>query len=139
MAKRILSGLRHPVVIVLLTGLMVPDLWGATATPHEAGNDAVVLQLHGSEFKFIPSVLKVAKGQKVTIIFTNDGVLAHNFAIDSLVGLRTKTIQSHGTAKLTFTPEKTGSFKFRCLVPGHMQAGMKGELVVSANSNSSGG
>ncbi|NOZ42561.1 MAG: multicopper oxidase domain-containing protein [Alphaproteobacteria bacterium] len=45
--------------------------------------------------------------------------------------MKTSTIQSHETAKLSFIADKAGAFRFRCLVPGHMEAGMHGVLTVS--------
>jgi len=132
--RRILLNPGRFLVAMLILILVAPNGWsasGASRKADDADDEGVILQIHGNEFKFVPNILKVVKGQKVTIIFTNDGVLAHNFAIESPLGLKTKTIQSHETAKLTFTPQKTGSFKFRCLVPGHMQAGMQGKLIVT--------
>ncbi|MFM8876138.1 MAG: plastocyanin/azurin family copper-binding protein, partial [Anaerolineae bacterium] len=34
------------------------------------------------------------------------------------------------TSTLTFTPSEPGTYKIICSVPGHLDAGMTGELIV---------
>jgi len=119
----------------ILASVFLLAAWGVTqaAAGHadaKGGVSAVVLEVHGKEFQFLPNQLKARRGDKVTIRFTNDGVLAHNFVIEAL-GVKSETIQPQHTVDVSFTPEKAGAFKIRCLVPGHMEAGMQGILTVA--------
>ena len=81
------------------------------------------------EFKFVPDEITVRKGEPVSIILKDKGVLSHNLHIPAL-GVTPETIQSGDQEPIKFTPEKTGTFEFFCAVPGHKQAGMKGTLKV---------
>jgi uncharacterized cupredoxin-like copper-binding protein len=82
------------------------------------------------QLKFTKTSLS-AKAGKVTIRFTNDSSLPHNFTIQgtngSVIGA-TPTF-SGGSKTLTVTL-KPGTYTFFCSVPGHRDAGMHGTLMV---------
>jgi uncharacterized cupredoxin-like copper-binding protein len=84
------------------------------------------------EFSFALSTKSVKTG---TVIFTvkNEGKVAHDFAI---AGKRTPLIPAGKSAILKVTFKKQGQFAYRCTVPGHAAAGMKGVLSVGASSKS---
>jgi plastocyanin len=82
--------------------------------------------------KFTTNAL-AAKAGKVTVAFTNDSPLQHNFTLQEgtngkVLGA-TPTFQG-GTKTLTLTL-KPGTYTFYCSVPGHRMAGMQGTLTVS--------
>ena len=82
----------------------------------------------GGNFYFTPNKITVNKGDKVTIVFHNDGGF-HNFMLDEFT-VKTDTIQGGKTATVTFTADKTGTFQYYCSVGRHKQMGMVGTLVV---------
>ncbi|MCK6582387.1 MAG: cupredoxin domain-containing protein [Anaerolineales bacterium] len=104
-----------------------------------------------SEFAFEPASITVTAGQPVEITLANDGAIEHDFAIEvipakdvstegSMSGhdssdqhaefdLHTAT-GSGETSVLRFTPTQPGTYKIICSVPGHLDAGMTGELIV---------
>ena len=91
------------------------------------------ISVTASEFRFEPSTLSVDPGETVRVELSNDGQIAHNFTITTL-DQKTATIQPGKTSRLTFTaPEAPGTYpiRFVCSVPGHEDAGMIGEIVVS--------
>lgn len=94
-----------------------------------AGQDTVQITVRGKEFQFAPSEISLPKGQRVTIVFKNDGALSHNLTIEK-IRLSTKTIAAGASAAIDFTPDKMGTFKYVCTVPGHKEAGMVGTLKV---------
>lgn len=83
----------------------------------------------GKEFKFVPNMIRVKAGEHVTIVFKDEGRLSHNLTIPDL-GAHTPTIQSGAQATLRFTAQKAGTYPFWCTVPGHKEAGMRGEVRV---------
>jgi uncharacterized cupredoxin-like copper-binding protein len=71
---------------------------------------------------------KSAKRGVVVFKVTNAGALKHDFQIK---GRKTKLL-SHGqsnTLRVTFL--KKGKYPYKCTVPGHASAGMKGVFTIS--------
>lgn len=86
----------------------------------------VVLSVTGTEYAFVPPTAKAAAG-KTTIRFTNKGTMEHDFVIDALhVKLAAKPGK---TAEATVTL-KPGTYEYYCSIPGHLQSGMQGKLMV---------
>lgn len=84
--------------------------------------------VNGGNFYFVPNVIKVNKGDTVTVEFKNDGGM-HDFVIDEFAA-RTTVIQTDGTDSVTFVADRAGSFEFYCSVGQHRANGMKGMLIV---------
>lgn len=89
------------------------------------GLQSATFNITVSNFAFVPSVIVVQKGQKVTIHFAVTGM--HTFNVDEL-SIHHELLRPEDT--LTFTADKTGDFTFSCDMPGHEAAGMVGELIV---------
>lgn len=87
------------------------------------------ISISAKEFAFSQSTINITKGEKVAIVFTNDGTFSHNFTIADL-GLATKTIAPGESDTLIFTPSQSGSFGYACTVDSHKDRGMSGTLVV---------
>jgi len=96
----------------------------ALAAP--ARTTASSIKVTATEFHFALSPA-TAKAGVVKFTVVNKGKLAHDFAID---GRMTAMIQPGKTGTLTITLKK-GKYPYKCTVPGHAAAGMKGILVVS--------
>lgn len=114
-----------------LTSRTKSSVSGDSASSQEAVDRTITVT--AKEFQFTPSTLNVQPGETVEIKLENDGQIAHNFTIQTL-GESTATIQPGKTSTLTFTaPEEPGTYpiRFICAVPGHEDAGMIGEIVVS--------
>ena len=97
------------------------------ATTEAPSPAASTLQVKGVEFAFTLSAQSVAKPGKVTFDFKNAGHVAHDFRIN---GKQTPLTQPGGTANLTVTFKKKGTYSYLCTVPGHAEAGMKGVFTV---------
>jgi len=72
-------------------------------------------------FRFTLSRTSAPHG-KVSFVVTNKGRLKHDFAI---AGKKTKMLGHNQTATLTVSLSK-GKHPYKCTVPGHAAAGMKG-------------
>jgi cytochrome c oxidase subunit 2 len=81
------------------------------------------------KFVFLPSTIELAKGEPVTLEFTAPEVVMGFFAPE----LKLRAVILPGeVARLTFTPDKPGTFPFICdIFCGEGHEGMGGELVVT--------
>jgi len=102
---------------------------GAQQQPATAA--AREITVSGSEFKFSPSTIEVKKGEKIKLIFKNEGGIIHNLNIDEL-GVATKTTAGGGTDTVEFTADKTGTFTYYCNIGSHRASGMEGHMVATA-------
>jgi plastocyanin len=107
---------------VALAALVATASVAAAPTAAQATTVKVTMK----EFKFILSKKTVPHG-KVTFTVVNKGTIGHDFAIG---GKRTKVIGKGKTTKLTVTLS-AGLKAYKCTVPGHAAAGMKGKLKVT--------
>jgi uncharacterized cupredoxin-like copper-binding protein len=80
-----------------------------------------------SEFKFVLSK-KTAKRGVVAFKVTNVGAVEHDFQIS---GRKTKLLKHGQTATLRVTFLRKGSYPYKCTVPGHAAAGMKGVFKIT--------
>lgn len=80
-----------------------------------------------SEFKFVLTNKTAPKGLVIFKI-TNVGHLKHDFAI---AGQKSPMIAPGKSAALNVTFKSAGSFPYKCTVPGHAAAGMKGVFTVT--------
>jgi uncharacterized cupredoxin-like copper-binding protein len=96
----------------------------ASARPHSS---PTTISVRGKEFSFHLSKTSIPKPATVIFSFHNAGTMAHNFNIG---GKKTPLIGPGKTARLTVTFHKKGRFNYRCTVPGHAEAGMKGVFTV---------
>ena len=83
-----------------------------------------VTALDSGGFKFTLSK-KSAKAGKVTFVVTNKGSLQHDFWI---AGKKTKLLSKNKSQSLVVTIKK-GKNPYKCTVPGHAAAGMKGNFT----------
>ena len=97
---------------------------------------------------FAPDRLDVAKGETIRFVVHNAGALPHEFVIGTkaanaehakmmaeMPGMEHHdsnaiSLKPGATKALTWRFAKPGSFEFACLLPGHYEAGMHGEVLV---------
>ncbi|HEV8289850.1 MAG TPA: cupredoxin domain-containing protein [Candidatus Norongarragalinales archaeon] len=126
-----------------ITGLAVqatavPTIVPTTAAPSTTPSPSAVstsipeiqeFSLVASDWKWIPDTITVKKGIPVRITITTTDV-AHGFGLTDF-GIN-KRINTGETTIVEFTPDKTGSFSFRCtVICGSGHGAMKGTLVVT--------
>ena len=124
--------MKNRLTAALAAGLVAA---GATASlgvaaPQQRAGNVVHLSAVANGLAYNTKVLH-AKAGMVTIDFTNRSQLRHNVRLE--VGEKefggTKTI-GHGSTAVTVKLAK-GTYHFYCSVPGHEDAGMSGQLIVS--------
>ena len=70
---------------------------------------------------------KSARAGKVSFVVTNKGTIKHDF---SIAGKKTILLGHNKSATLTVTLKK-GKYPYKCTVPGHAAAGMKGTFTAT--------
>lgn len=125
--RRILIG------VLALAALMSASVGAQASRGPERSNAAQKpallkrVTVAASEFKFVLSS-KTAKRGVVVFKVTNVGKIQHDFQIN---GRKTKLL-SHGqsdTLRVTFV--RKGKYPYKCTVPGHAAAGMKGVFTIT--------
>lgn len=85
------------------------------------------VKVTAKEFKFVLSTKKARRGVVVFKV-TNAGALQHDFQIKG----RKTSLLSHGkSATLRVTFLRKGTYPYKCTVPGHAAAGMKGVFTIT--------
>ena len=97
---------------------------------------------------FEPASLGVAEGETLRLKFVNKGKLDHEFVMDVHEGImehkalmerfpemehddpNSIRLAPGATGEIVWTFAKAGDFGFACLIPGHYDSGMKGDINV---------
>jgi uncharacterized cupredoxin-like copper-binding protein len=108
----------------------------------------IVMQDADGTMTFSPSNLDVRRGEQVKFVLTNDGTVDHEFLIDTPANNAVhkaamsadpemqhdepngRRLKPGETAELLWRFTKAGTFEIACLIPGHFESGMKGEVSV---------
>jgi uncharacterized cupredoxin-like copper-binding protein len=97
--------------------------------PQSAQSAALLASVNvaASEFKFVLSK-KTARRGVVVFKVKNVGKIKHDFEIK---GRKTKLLSPGQSATLRVTFLRKGSYPYKCTVPGHAAAGMKGVFKIT--------
>lgn len=123
----------------------------AFGTPGEAKQVNRTVEIVASDnMRFSPAVVTVRRGETIEFVVKNTGKIAHEFVLGDA-----KELQEHAalmrrypdmehddpnelrvapgsTGKLIWKFTRVGTVGFACLIPGHYEAGMKGQVRVNA-------
>ncbi len=116
--------------LMATAGLMIVLLTISACSAGGSGQAGNQVSLTLTEFKFEPSEISVKRGQRVVINIANKGTTEHNFTVPDL-NVVSKTVPAGQSGTVEFTPDKTGTFKFDCSMPGHEAAGMVGRINIA--------
>ena len=99
-----------------------------------------------TDFAFNPSEFTVPAGKEITLHVTHQGTMEHSFIImkyqqdagemfddeDKVNIFWEVDVQPGDSETLIFTaPEQPGTYQVICGMPGHLQSGMIGKLIVA--------
>jgi uncharacterized cupredoxin-like copper-binding protein len=99
-----------------------------------------------TDFAFNPSEFTVPAGEEITLHVTHQGTMEHSFIImkyekdagvmfddeDKVNIFWEVDLQPGDSETVIFTaPEKPGTYQVICGMPGHLQSGMIGKLIVT--------
>lgn len=92
-----------------------------------------ILHVRGNEFGFEPRTLELRAGEATRIELENEGAIEHSLVVEAPDG-EGDWIHLHAlprqTDAATYEIERPGRYPVLCTIPGHVEAGMVGELVV---------
>ncbi len=101
------------------------------------------------EMRFIPASIAVKRGETIRFVVKNDGIEPHEFMLGEIKALQehAEVMRKHPTMvhddpnAITVAPAQTGELiwhfthagrvDFACLIPGHFEKGMKGDIRVA--------
>ena len=146
--NRISLALGVGVAALVVAGCGGDDTPEATTELSVTGTDSLA---------FEPDELAVPVGQQVTVTFTSEPAVEHDFVIEGVAMVATAGDEGHGdgeehamddahamgeddlhvahadageTVTAMFTVDEAGTYTVYCSVPGHRQAGMEATLTV---------
>jgi uncharacterized cupredoxin-like copper-binding protein len=123
--------------------------FGREGDPSKPARVVEVTMLEGDgTMLFEPDLVEVAQGEQIRFVLANAGALEHEFVIGTVEenrkhaemmmkfpemehddpNARRLHAEHHGELVWQFT--EAGTFEFACLIPGHLDAGMRGTIVV---------
>lgn len=120
--------------------------WG-TAAHANAAHRTIRITMADS-MRFAPAIIEVGLGETVKFEVHNAGKLPHEMVIGTKKELEEHAalmrkfpgmqhedasmahVPGGGTGRIAWTFNRPGTFEFACLVPGHYEAGMRGQIRV---------
>lgn len=127
---------------IIVTGLILASCGGGASGP------TTTIDITMIDFQFQPATFTVPAGQEISFKASNTGAVVHSYVIMN-EGQSAGTeytdedrpnvyweveIQPGGSADTSFTaPAEPGEYEVICHIPGHLQAGMVGKLIVVAD------
>lgn len=108
----------------------------------------VSMRDEGKRMFYEPARITVHKGEQIRFVFFNDGIEKHEFVLATVRENRKHaddmkknphmahkdpnaiTLAPFNSGELVWKFGEAGTFEYACLIPGHLEAGMHGTVVV---------
>ena len=122
---------------------------GEPGNPKKAARVIIVTMADADgKMSYFPDSIEVRKGEQIRFVLKNNGALEHEFMLATVKenaehaelmkkfpemehdDPNAKSIKPKESAELLWQFTKTGEFQFACLIPGHLEAGMHGSVIV---------
>jgi len=123
--------------------------FGRPGDPNKKSRTVEVIMREGDgKMEYVPSRIEVRQGEQIRFVMKNHGALEHEFVLATFEENaqhakemaknpemehdepNMKRLKPQAGANVVWHFTKAGEFQFACLIPGHMEAGMKGVVVV---------
>lgn len=100
------------------------------------------------KMQFVPSEVKIKKGEQIKFVIRNNGALDHEIVIATIEenlkhaeemaknpdmehdDPNARRLGPNKAGEMIWKFTKAGEFDFSCLIPGHREAGMFGKIIV---------
>jgi uncharacterized cupredoxin-like copper-binding protein len=107
-------------------------------------NPRVVWMNMDDKLRFIPDSVTVQRGETIRFVLTNSGKVVHEFQVgvadkvaadevDNVTNIEKDELDEGSTHAVEFTFDGPGPYAFACHEPGHYEAGMHGEIVITGS------
>jgi len=122
---------------------------GEPGNPKKPARPVQITMREGDgEMHFIPNHIEVRKGEQIKFVIRNNGALDHEFVLATAAeNLKHEDLMKkypdmehadpnairvgpQKTGEIVWKFTKAGTFEFDCLIPGHREAGMTGQVIV---------
>lgn len=123
--------------------------YGEPGDPKKPARTVLVTMTESDQrMQFIPSEVKIRRGEQIKFVIRNNGLLDHEIVIATLQenlehaeemaknpdmehdDPNAKRLEPRKTGEIVWKFTKAGEFDFSCLLPGHREAGMFGKIFV---------
>jgi uncharacterized cupredoxin-like copper-binding protein len=109
----------------------------------------IVMREEGGKMLFAPDRIEVNEGEQIRFMLTNEGMVNHEFVLGTRKEIdehakemkkhagmehddaHSRTLGMYGSDELVWRFTKVGRFVFACLIPGHLERGMIGTVIVT--------
>jgi len=129
-------------------GMLQAEAIASPANQHMMTDITVQLGTEAGELVFVPNHLEFSAGHRYRLRLENPSPTKHYFtAKDFADGIWTQKVQAAGVevkgaihelelqpgaaAEWVFVPLKPGTYNLRCIIAGHTEAGMTGEITIA--------
>ena len=122
---------------------------GQPGDPKKPARIVKIKMFEGSgKMGFEPARIEVRRGEQVRFVLQNDGEEDHEFILATVAENRkhaqvmkknqdmehddpnAKRLLPHENGEIVWKFTKRGTFEFACLIPGHYEKGMVGQIIV---------
>ncbi len=109
---------------------------------------AITMREDKGRMLFSPDRIEVRKGEQIRFVLSNEGDLNHEFVLGTRQGIEEHaremrknpdmehddahsiTLGMYATGEVFWRFTRAGRFVFACLIPGHLEKGMIGSIIV---------
>jgi uncharacterized cupredoxin-like copper-binding protein len=122
---------------------------GRPGDPQKPARVVKIKMFEGSgKMGYEPARIEVRQGEQIRFVLQNDGEEDHEFILATVAENRkhaeamkknpdmehddpnAKRLLPHGRGEIVWKFTKRGQFEFACLIPGHYEKGMLGQIIV---------
>jgi len=108
----------------------------------------IVMREDGNKMLYVPDTIEVKKGEQIRFVIDNEGLFNHEFVLGTEHEIRNHAVEMkkhphmqhhdahslqvgvYDRGELLWRFTKAGHFVYACLIPGHLERGMRGTVVV---------
>jgi uncharacterized cupredoxin-like copper-binding protein len=150
------AHIRAAAIVVSFVSISIPSALGHDAVTFGEHGDPkkpfrtvhVVMRENDNKMLYMPDTIEVKKGEQIRFVVDNEGLFNHEFILGTEHDIQNHAAEmkknpdmkhddqhslavgmlSRGELLWRFT--HAGRFVYACLIPGHLERGMKGAIVV---------